>query len=454
MASTTPHNNLQVGVSNRQILKIAFPISLAIFVPQINFITNNIFLGHYNNDNYALAVAGITGVYYLIFAAIGYGLNNGMQALIARRAGENRPEEIGKIFNQGILIGLLVAATGIILTYTLTPFLFSLIIHDPEVHKKALDFLFIRIWGLPFLYIYQLRNALLVGTNQSKYLVAGTLAETLANIGLDYLLIFGLMGFPELGFNGAAVASVIAEFIGMFVIFLVIRQKGISKRFGLFQEFKWNKENSKLIWSMSSPLMFQHAISIISWQFFFLLTEHHGDMALKVSNVMRNIFGVFGCVTWAFAATTNAMVSNVIGQNRQAEVPLLLKKIIRLSSGFALFACIILNIFPETFLSIFGQGDDFTVAAMPVLRVVTIAMLFMSFSIVTLNAVTGSGNTRITFLIELFAIIMYCAYVYIVSEYYFLPIKYGWMSEWLYWSCIFLPSFFYIRSGKWKGKVI
>jgi len=447
-------NDLQVQISNRQIIKIALPISLAILIPQLNFITNNIFLGHYTHDSAALAVAGITGVYYLIFAAIGYGLNNGLQALIARRAGENRPEEIGRLFSQGVLIGLCVAAAGILVTWLFTPAIFRLMIHDPEVQRKAVDFLRIRIWGLPFLYIYQLRNALLVGTNQSRYLVAGTLAETLANIGLDYLLIFGHWGLPELGFNGAAIASVIAEFTGMFVIFLVIRWKGISQRFGLFREFGWNRENSSLIISMSAPLMFQHAISIISWQYFFLLIEHHGAMALKVSNVMRNIFGVFGCVSWAFAATTNAMVSNVIGQNKKEQVVPLLKKIIRLSMGWAVFACILLNLFPEAFLSIFGQEPGFTTAAMPSLRVVTAAMLLMSFSVILLSAVTGTGNTRITFLIELFAIILYCSYIYLVSEHYFLPIHYGWMSEWLYWICLFLPSFWYLRSGKWKGKMI
>src|SRR3982750_1689731 len=99
---------LQVETSYRQILKLALPISLALFVPQINFIVNNIFLGHLSEE--ALATASITGVYYLIFAGIGFGLNNGLQALISRRAGENRPEEIGKIFNQGILVAFVVAA--------------------------------------------------------------------------------------------------------------------------------------------------------------------------------------------------------------------------------------------------------------------------------------------------------------------------------------------------------
>src|SRR6476659_3577499 len=123
---------LQVGTSYRQILKIALPISLALFVPQLNFIINSVFLGHLSEE--ALATASITGVYYLIFAGIGFGLNNGLQSLISRRAGENRPEEIGKIFNQGVLISLGIAALGIFLTWVIAPIIFKYSIHSNDIY--------------------------------------------------------------------------------------------------------------------------------------------------------------------------------------------------------------------------------------------------------------------------------------------------------------------------------
>src|SRR6266487_1808745 len=278
-------NSLQVEISYRQIIKLALPISFAMLIPQFNFITTNIFLGHYSQQS--LAIAGITGVYYLIFAMIGFGLNNGLQALISRRAGENRPEEIGKIFSQGIYIALTIAMIGILLTWFLAPAILKQVIHSPETAAKAISFLKIRIWGLPFLYVYQMRNALLVGTNQSKYLVFGTFAEAVANIFFDYSFIFGHFGFSEKGFNGAALASIIAEFTGMFVIFLVI----------------WRK-----------------AISLLSWEFFYILIEHHGQEALAISNIMRNVFGFIGCISWAFAATSASMVSNIIGEGKHDRV--------------------------------------------------------------------------------------------------------------------------------------
>src|SRR6186713_399772 len=120
--------DLKLQTSYKQILGIALPISLAMVVPQINFITNNIFLGRLGEKE--LASAGITGVYYLIFAVIGNGLNNGMQALISRRAGQNLPKEIGRLFVNGIWVALAIAFIGIAVTYLFAPVALRSVIHD------------------------------------------------------------------------------------------------------------------------------------------------------------------------------------------------------------------------------------------------------------------------------------------------------------------------------------
>jgi putative MATE family efflux protein len=431
---------------------MALPISMAILVPQINFVTNNIFLGHLNEES--LATAGITGVFYLIFAALGLGLNNGLQVLIARRAGENRIGEIGKLFLQSIFISLALSAIGIAFTYYFAQYILHLSIHSEAMRAQALSFLRIRIWGLPFLYIYQMRNALLVGTNQSKYLIYGALAETIVNILLDYSLIFGHLGFPKIGFNGAAYASIAAEAAGMAVVFAAIHFKGISRQLQLQLKWHLNTDHIRLILVQSAPLIFQYFISITSWEFFYIMVEHHGQRDLAISNTMRNLFGIFGVFTWSFAATTNTMVSNIIGQGKQDNVIELVYKIIRISLLFSVSLAILLNIYPGVFLSIFGQGVQFAQEALPVIRVVSVALVLMSFSTIWLNAVTGTGNTDVNLLIEIITALFYCLYVFFVLEYFNLPLSYGWMSEWVYWLLTFGMSFFYLKSGKWKKKII
>lgn len=444
--------NLQVEITNRQILKIALPIAASILVPQVNFITNNIFLGGLGEQ--PLAVAGITGVYYLVFAVIGVGLNNGVQALISRRAGENRIHEIGNLFNQGIRISLLFSAFSIAFTYFVAPYILSVALHNELNVQMAVHFLYIRIWGLPFLFVYQMRNALLVGTNNSRYLVTGTLAETIANIAFDYGLIYGNFGLPTLGFNGAAYASIIAEATGLFVIFAVMHKRGLGKQLQLFHKYPYDAKNTKLILVQSLPLIVQYVISLSSWEFFYILIEHHGERALAISNIMRNIFGFFGCATWAFASTANSMVSNIIGQGMQHRVIELILKIMKLSFGFSLCVFVLLNLAPGLPMHLYAQGSDFISETIPVVRVVSVAMLFMACASIWLNAVIGTGNTRVNLAIEIFAITVYSIYIYIILERLNLSVTMGWTSEWVYWTCILVPSVLYVRSGKWKHKKI
>jgi multidrug resistance protein, MATE family len=443
---------LRLQTGYRQILGMALPISLAMIVPQINFITNNIFLGALGEKE--LASAGITGVYYLIFAVIGNGLNNGLQALIARRAGQNLHKEIGRLFFHGVWVALAISGLGILTTYAIAPSILRSVIHDKIIAEQVIEFLLIRIWGLPFLYLYVMRNALLVGTNQTRFLVWGTLFEAVTNIVLDYGLIYGKLGLPAIGFNGAAYASIIAEGVGLLVIYIVIHLKGFHKSFAFFDQTKVDFSIIKLILVYSSPLVAQYAISIMSWEYFYILIEHHGARALAVSNTMRNIFGMFGIFSWAFASTTNTMVSNIIGQGRQEEVLPLIKRIVKISFTISFIFFVILNIIPEWFLSFYGQGDDFINDAIPVVRVVSSALLMMSFATVWLNAVTGTGNTVVNLAIESVTIILYCLYVFVVLEYFNLSITWGWGSEWVYWLSMFTMAYFYMRSGKWKNKKI
>jgi multidrug resistance protein, MATE family len=443
---------LRLQTSYKQILGMAMPISLAMLVPQINFVTNNIFLSGLGERE--LASAGITGVYYLTFAVIGNGLNNGLQALIARRAGQNLPHEIGKLFYHGVWVALAIAMLGIAITFIFAPPLMRAVLHSAEIADQVIDFLLIRIWGLPLLYLYVMRNALLVGTNNTRFLVWGTLSEAIVNIVLDYGLIYGKLGMPEIGFNGAAYASVVAEGVGLVVLYIIIHVKRFHRSFGLFDQTRIDFSVFKLILVYSSPLIAQYSISIASWEFFYILIEHHGERALAVSNAMRNIFGVFGVFSWAFAATANAMVSNIIGQERSGEVMGLVRKIALLSFLISFVIFCFLNIKPDWFLSFYGRGEAFTEYAIPVIRVVSVALLMMSFATVWLNAVTGTGNTRVNLLIELITLLLYCIYVYFVLEYFNMPITWGWASEWIYWMTLFTLAVAYMRSGKWIGKKI
>ena len=452
MANNFPNINLRVEISNRQILNIALPIALAMLVPQINFVANTVFLSGLGETE--LGVAGITGVYYLVFALVGNGLNSGLQALIARRAGENRPAEIGRMFSQSIWIALLFALAGIFITYLMAPYFLSAVLNNPTVQNEAKEFIKIRIWGLPFLYLFQMSNAMLVGTNNSRYMKYGFFIEAVLNIFLDYSLIYGHFGLPRLGFNGAAFASIIAEASGLIIVYAIIFIKKFHHRFSLFAHLRFDKELAGLIFRQSLPLVMQFVLSVSAWLFFYILIEHYGERPLAISNTMRNVFAVFGIFVWSFASTSNAMVSNIIGQGKKDQVVFLINKIARLSFICTASLCLLINLFPALWLSIYGREEGFISDAIPVVRIVSVGLLCMSVATVWLNGVTGTGNSKVNLGIEIITILLYCIYIYLVLEVWHLSLIWAWASELIYWSAIFTLSFLYLRSGKWRNKVI
>ncbi len=450
MESTTVINDLKVKVNNRQILSIALPITLAIFIPQLNMLINSIFLGHLSDK--ALGNAGITGVFYLIFAVAGNGLNNALQTVFSKYAGSGESDLFKTILTQGIRICLQFALACILFTWLLAPFIMKAVA-DPAAYPQEMSFLKIRIIGLPFLFLFQMGNAFLVASLNSRYLMIGFIIEALVNILFDYLLIFGNWGFPQIGFNGAAVASVIAEFVGMIIVYLVIYQTGLRSKYQLLKNFKYHKKISKEIFTVAVPLVMQYIISITTWLIFFLLIESKGIMAKSISNVMRNVFGLVGVFVWAFASTSNAMVSNLMGQKREDLVLEAIKKISYWSLGLCAFMCLLLNLFPELFFRLFGQDELFVQAAIPVVRVVSLGMLFMSIANIWLNGVTGTGKTKVNLLIEIVAITLYLIYTWIFMKVHYISLAMAWSNEFIYWTSIFTMAFLFLRSGRWKTKI-
>jgi putative MATE family efflux protein len=440
-------NELSVQIGNKQILSIALPITLAILIPQLNLLINSIFLGHLSRE--ALGNAGVTGVFYLIFAVAGHGLNSAMQSVFSGYAGNDKPELFKTVLAQGIRISLQLALGFILFTWIFAPMILKNVA-DPSSYPQEISFLNIRISGLPFLFLFQMGNAFLISSLNSRLLIIGFVFEALINILFDYLLIFGKFGFPQMGFNGAALASVIAECAGMIAVYAVIHFSGLKKKFSLLSTIAYNKEISKKVIRIAFPLILQFIISLTTWLVFFLLIETRGPIEKAISNTMRNVFGLAGIFIWAFAGTCNNMVANLIGQGKQDWVIPTVKRISLWSLGSCFLIVMLLNIQPLLFFSLFGQDQTFIEIGIPVIRVVSLGMIFMSVSNVWLNAVTGTGKTRVSLAIEIITISLYLIYTLYFMKYNYISLAMAWSNEFVYWTSILLLTSGYMFSKHWQ----
>ncbi len=443
---------MKVSITNRDILKIAAPISLSLLIPQINFSTNNYFLGRVGELE--LAVNGIAGVFYLMLASIGMGLGNGMQIQMSRRAGEGNHLGVAKIFTNGAMMAVALALGLMMLTLWFAPLVFGFNLHDDRTIFYSINFLYIRVWGLPFMMLTQMANAFYIATGQSKVLIFNSIAGTGVNILFDYLLIQGHWGFHPLGIEGAAIASVLAEISGCLMAFGIFFASGMYRKFPFLGYLQFDLALSKKSLRTASPLIVQYLFSIGGWLIFYFYVEHLGTRELAASNLLRTVFGIVGIGSFAFAATTSTMVSNIIAQGKSNSVIHLVRKICKLSLGFAVIISILLLTFSYPFLYFYRPDPDLVNFTIPSLRIICVAILMMSVSTVMFNAVVGTGNTLFNLGMEIFCVSMYLVYCYIFIQRLRMPLYVAWLSEFVYWTSLITISYLYLRSGKWRGKVI
>ncbi|MGL4781468.1 MAG: MATE family efflux transporter, partial [Bacteroidales bacterium] len=188
--------------SNKEIFRISYPIFLGLIAQNIVNVTDTAFLGRVGEVE--LGASALAGVCYIALFMIAFGFSQGSQILIGRRNGEKKYDAIGEIFFHGViflmLMGVLVfAGVQAFAGDTLRSFLSS-----PEISDAAIRFLDVRIWGVFFVFPNVMFRAFFVGITRTKVLTANAIVMAVINIILDYALIFGNWGFPEMGIEGAA----------------------------------------------------------------------------------------------------------------------------------------------------------------------------------------------------------------------------------------------------------
>jgi Na+-driven multidrug efflux pump len=297
-------------------------------------------------------------------------------------------------------------------------------------------------------------NTFFISINNTTSLIWGSLLSTLTNILLDYILIFGHAGMPALGIAGAAYASVFAELVYVTIMIGQYVFSSATRSYELKNTGSIRLATMLQSLKVAAPLIVQFLFSIGGWQIFFIFVEHLGKLELASSQILRSIFGIVGVATWAFASTTNTLVSKAIGADESHLVLQIIKRIAIISLGFTLLICSMLLLFANSFLTLYTQDLAIIKMALPSLKVIVLAMGIMSLATVVFNGVVGTGNTIINLVMEISCVGVYLIYCFIVIEQQKASLQWAWMSEFVYWSSLLVLSIWYLHSGKWKGKMV
>jgi putative MATE family efflux protein len=440
---------LKTSITYKQILTLALPIYGGLIANQSIIVADTFFLGQI--DSLQQSAVGIAALFYMVFYIIGYGFTMGGQILIARRIGEGRPLEVGKLFWNIVNVAM-IYAIGVFIFFKFFSFtVFSNILSSQEVAKNAAEYLEYRAYGFLGIQLAWCFCAYNIGRGNSMAVTIASVVNAVVNMILGYLLIFGKGGFPQLELKGAAIASAIADIACAvtYIIYTLINKD--YKKYNVNRFVLLTREHLSQIFKVSFWLVIQYSLSIIAWFYFFVWIENTGKANFEVSIIVRSIYSVFLMSPIALSSATNSLVSNIIGQGREKEVIPLVYKVIKMSFIYALLVCPILLIYPDALVELFTKDATLIPFARQPLITVFIAMIFFSVSAVFFQSVSGTGNTFTALIIEAICIAAYLIYAYIATdkEHPF-PLWIIWMAEVMYMFSFGIISAVYMHSGRWK----
>lgn len=435
----------------RKIWSVSYPILLSLIAQNAVNVTDTAFLGRVGEVE--LGASAIGGLFYISLFMLGYGFSIGGQILIARRNGEKNYQEIGKITNNSLYFLMAMGLLLFTLISLFAPAALRLLITSDDIFRASTDFLKYRIYGIFFAFGNVLLRSFYLGTTKTRVLTYNSLILAGANVFLDYCLIFGNFGFPEMGIKGAAIASAISEALSAIFFFVYTFKVVDLRKYNLFRFNQIDFEVIKKTFNISVFVMIQMFLSLAGWFIFFMIIEKMGERPLAVSNIIRSIYIVLMIPVFAFGSTTNSLVSNLIGEGKSNKVITIVKKIVLLNFLSSLFLVLLIVFIPRLVISVYTTNTGLITDTVPALYVIMVALSVFSFASILFNAVSGTARTEVALLIETVTIFLYLIFTYILGVELQLPVHYVWLSEIVYFILMGGMSFLYLRSGYWKKKI-
>lgn len=438
--------------SNKQIWAVSYPILLSLLAQNIINVTDTAFLGHVSES--ALGASAMGGLLYICLFTIAFGFSVGSQIVIARRNGEKEFNAVGPVMYQGIIFLLVLAAAAYGVYYLAGDSLMRIFISSDAIYKEAIDFLNWRIFGLFFAFANVMFRAFYIGITQTKVLTINAVVMAMTNVVLDWILIFGKFGFPEMGIEGAAIASVIAE-LSSTLFFIIYTYLTVNlKKYGMDRIRSFSFSLLGRILGISCFTMLQYFLSMSTFFVFFIIVEKLGQRELAIANIVRSIYIIMFIPVNSLATTANSLVSNAIGAGGIDKVIPLIKKISAFSLIIMLLLSVSILLFSQEILSVYTNEAGLIAGCIPSIRVICVAMVIASVANIVFNGISGTGNTRSALLLECITLFFYMAYLLFVGVWMKAPVEICFTTEITYYSLLLLCCIIYFRNAKWKNKKI
>ena len=392
--SEIKENKMGTMGTTRLLFTISVPIIISMLVQALYNIVDSVFVAGYNPIEGTGALTLAFPIQNLLLA-VSLGLAVGINALLSRSLGQKNFEKVNKIAGQGFFL----MGSGYIIFLVFGIFFVDFYSASQSAGNALLeqystDYIRVVTIGSISVFLQVLAERLLQSTGRSFLSMITQGVGAIVNIILDPMLIFGVpvLGIPEMGVFGAAVATIIGQSVA--AILGIALNIAYNKEIRiLIKNFIPNAALIKEILTISIPSVLMQAIGT-------LMTLSMNMILISFSEVAMNVFGVYfklqSFILMPIFGLNNGMVpilSYNYGANKPQRVYSTMKAAYITAISYAIFGFLMFQIFPGALLSIFSAGELMLEIGRVALRIISISFIFAGFSIVSIATCQALGKS-------------------------------------------------------------
>ena len=380
-------------------------------------------------------------------------VTDALQIVVARRSGKGEEGSVGATFNRSLP---LILGLSIFLTISLklaSPTLASLVADSARVAGEVDRFLQIAAFGLPFLAVSFAYSAFYIGISRTRALVMGTIVLSSVNAGLGYALVLGKLGAPRLGLEGAAWASVVAEFATAAALALYASGSGY-RRYGLLQRNGGEATPLRSLAVLAAPIAGYGLVEGAQWLAFFIILEQLGTYVLAWSNVIYAWLLLLLIPAEALSHMTISEVSSAIGRGRPAGTSQIARRLMRHGLAATVPLVIVAILAPAWVFSVFGASVQPDETATRALQIVSAGLILAVPAAIWTSAVHGTGDTVAGSAIDSVSAVVMLAWAFTAAVVLGAGSAVVWMALPISWVVGLIAARAWLQSGRWKRVVV
>ena len=380
----------KIGVK-KAIFLLAVPMVLELVMESTFAVADIYFVGKLGAS--AVATVGLTETYLFLLYSMGMGLSIAVTAIVARRIGEKNPEKAAVAAIQSVYLGLLFSLPFAIAGIWFARDLLRIMGADEWTLTVGYRYAQWMLGGNAVIMLLFVINAIFRGAGDAAIAMRILFIANGINIVLDPLLIFGYGPFPELGIQGAAIATNIGRGIGVVCQLWILFRGGKHIRV-LTAQLLWNRVVMLQIIKTSLGGIGQMLVSMTSWIFIVRILSELGSEVVAGSTIAIRIMMFTTMPAWGMSNAAATLVGQNLGAGNPDRAESAVWKVGLYNMFFLLAVSMVFFFYNKSLMGIFTDDPKVIAVGSEWLKILSYSYFVYGWWMVSVQAFNGAGDTR------------------------------------------------------------